>query len=104
MGGGRMEVTNGQDWIIKYNGKNHRNQQCSQHCMISLVHKPSTPPVFDHLQYVKLEREGLGNLITWSTAQLTADSRYNSLFTFLSTATEKLENQNNFQRRGKSYL
>ena len=33
------------------------------------------------------------------------DSRYSSVFTFLSTATEKLENQlKQFQRRGKSYL
>jgi len=32
------------------------------------------------------------------------DSRRTSLFKFLSTATEKLENQNKFQRRGKSYL
>jgi len=37
------------------------------------------------------------------TADVT-DSRCNSLFTFLSTATEKLKNQNKFQRRGKSYL
>jgi len=39
-----------------------------------------------------------GNLNTWirGTADVT-DSRHNSLFTFLSTATEKLENQNKFQ-------
>jgi len=32
------------------------------------------------------------------------DSRHNSLFTFIVTVTEKLENQNKFQRKGKSYL
>ena len=32
------------------------------------------------------------------------DSRCNSLFTFLSSAREKVENQNRFQRGGKSYL
>ena len=32
------------------------------------------------------------------------DSRCNNLFTFVVTVTEKLENQNKFQRRGKSYL
>ena len=30
------------------------------------------------------------------------DSRHNSLFTFISTLTEKLENRNKFQRIGKS--
>ena len=30
----------------------------------SLVTRPSTPPVFDHLQYAKMEEEGLGNFIT----------------------------------------
>jgi len=37
------------------------------------------------------------------TADIT-DCRHNSLFTFQSTVTEKLENRNKFQRRGKSYL
>ena len=37
------------------------------------------------------------------TADVT-DSRRNSLFTFVVTVTEKLENRNKFQRRGKSYL
>ena len=32
------------------------------------------------------------------------DSRHNSLFTFLSIATEKLENRSKFQKRGKSHL
>ena len=32
------------------------------------------------------------------------DSRRNSVFTFLSTATEKLENRNKSERRGRSYL
>jgi len=32
------------------------------------------------------------------------DSKRNSLFTFVSTVTEKLENRNKFQSRGKSYL
>ena len=57
------------------------------------------PPVFDRLQYAKMEGEGLGN---FSTADVT-DSRCKSLFTFVSTVTEKLENRNKFQRRGKSY-
>ena len=35
----------------------------------SLVPRPSTPPVFDHLQYAKTEGEGLGNFIMWSTAR-----------------------------------
>jgi len=35
----------------------------------SLVPRPSMPPVFDCLQYAKMEGEGLGNFITWSTAQ-----------------------------------
>ena len=30
----------------------------------SLVPRPSTPPVFDRLQYAKTEGEGLGNFIT----------------------------------------
>ena len=37
------------------------------------------------------------------TADVT-DSRRNSLFTFVVTVTEKLENRKKFQRRGKSYL
>ena len=36
----------------------------------SLVPRPSTPPVFDRLQYTKMEGEGLGNFITWSVARL----------------------------------
>ena len=32
--------------------------------MGSLVPRPSTPPVFDRLQYAKTEGEGLGNFIT----------------------------------------
>jgi len=32
------------------------------------------------------------------------DSRHNSIFTFLSIATEKLENRNKFERGGRSYL
>jgi len=31
---------------------------------VSLVPRPSTPPVFDRLQYAKTEGEGLGNFIT----------------------------------------
>ena len=37
------------------------------------------------------------------TADVT-DSRRNSFFTFVVTVTDKLENRNKFQRRGKSYL
>ena len=37
------------------------------------------------------------------TADVT-DSRRNSLFTLVVIVTEKLENRNKFQRRGKSYL
>jgi len=38
----------------------------------SLVPRPSTPPVFDRLQYAKTEGEGLGNFIMWSAARLTS--------------------------------
>ena len=38
----------------------------------SLVPRPSTPPVFDRLQYAKTEGEGRGNFITWSAARLTS--------------------------------
>ena len=34
------------------------------HNMLPLVPRPSTPPVFDRLQYAKTEGEGLGNFIT----------------------------------------
>ena len=34
--------------------------------MASLVPRPSTTPVFDCLQYAKMEGGGLGNFITWS--------------------------------------
>ena len=37
------------------------------------------------------------------TADIT-DYRRNSLFTFVYTVTQKLENRNKFQRRSKSYL
>jgi len=61
------------------------------------------PPVFDRLQYAKMEGEGLGEFhhVIHGTADVT-DSRCKSLFTFVSTVAEKLENQNKFQRRGKS--
>jgi len=36
----------------------------------TLILRPSTPPVFDHLPYAKAEGEGLGNFITWSMARL----------------------------------
>ena len=36
----------------------------------SLVPGPSHRPVFDRLQYVKMEGEGLVNLTTWSTAHM----------------------------------
>ena len=39
---------------------------------ISLVPRPSTRPVFDRLQYAKMEGEGLGNFIMWSAARLTS--------------------------------
>ena len=35
----------------------------------NLFPRPSTPPVFDRLQYAKTEGEGLGNFITWSAAR-----------------------------------
>jgi len=46
--------------------------QTKQLVMISLVPRPFMLPVFDCLQYAKMEREGLGNFITWSTARLTS--------------------------------
>ena len=60
----------------------------------SLVPRPSTPPVFDHLQYAKTEgelRPGEFHHMIRGMADVT-DSRLNSLFTFVSTLTEKLEN------------
>jgi len=48
----------------------------------------------------KRRKKGWGISITWirGTADVT-DFRLNSLFTFVVTVTEKLENQNKFQRR-----
>jgi len=69
--------------------------------IISLVLRPSMPPVFDCLQYAKMEGEF--HHVICGMADIT-DSRRNSIFTFVSTVTEKLENRNKFQRRGKSYL
>jgi len=37
---------------------------------VSLVPRPSMPPVFDRPQYAKSEGEGIGNFITWSVARL----------------------------------
>ena len=31
----------------------------------SLIPRPFLPPVFDHLQYAKMEGEGLGDLVTF---------------------------------------
>ena len=31
---------------------------------LDLIPRPFPPPVFDHLQYTKVEVEGLGNLVT----------------------------------------
>ena len=39
-------------------------QTVATHRASRLVPRPSTPPVFDCLQYAKTEREGLGNLST----------------------------------------
>ena len=71
----------------------------------SLVPRPSTPPVFDRLQYAKNggRRPGKFHHVIRGTADVT-DSRRNSLFTFVFTVTEKLENRNKFQRIGTSYL
>ena len=58
------------------------------------------------LQYAKSEgelRPGQFHHMICGTVDVT-DFRRNSLFTFISTATQKLENQNKFQRRCKSYL
>ena len=42
---------------------------CTNSVQISLVPRPSPPPVFDRLQYAKTEGEGLVNLSMWSAAQ-----------------------------------
>ena len=55
----------------------------------------------DNLKLVR--RPGEFHHVIRATADVT-DSRRNSLFTFVSTVTEKLENRNKFERRGKSYL
>ena len=64
-------------------------------CVCSLVPRPSSPPVFDHLQYAKNGggRPGEFHHVICHTADVT-DSKRKSLFTFISTVTEKLENQN----------
>ena len=64
----------------------------------SLVSRPSPPPVFDLLQYTKTEGEGLMNLTTRSVAHMTSQ--------VLDTKTYylKLQKQDNFQLKGKSYL
>ena len=68
----------------------------------SLVPRPSTPLVFDHFLVCKNGgRPWEFHHVIRSTADVT-DSRHNSLFTFVVTVTEKLENRNKFQRRGKS--
>ena len=41
----------------------------------SLVPRPSTPPVFDRLQYAKMEGKSLGNFITWSRHDRQMSSR-----------------------------
>ena len=38
---------------------------CSDERMYSLGPRPSTPPVFDRLQYANTEGEGLGDLVTF---------------------------------------
>jgi len=57
----------------------------------SLVPRPSTPPVFDCLQYAKYRgrRPGEFHHMIHGKVDIT-DSRCNSLFTFVSTVTEKV--------------
>ena len=71
---------------------NHWNQtQLYTLLHTSLVPRPSTPPVL-LLAVCKNGGEGLGNRITWSVARLTSRILdHTSVFTFLSTVTEKLE-------------
>jgi len=45
------------------------HRYCCHAVYVSLVPRPSTPPVFNRLQYAKTEGEGLGNFITWSAAR-----------------------------------
>ena len=64
----------------------------------SLIPRPSTPPVFDHLQYAKTAEKALA-----CDPQDSLRYRF-YIFTFPSIATEKLENQIKFHRRGRSYI
>ena len=47
----------------------NRGMQAAQDIYGSLVARPSPTPVFDRLQYAKMEGEGLMNLTTWFAAQ-----------------------------------
>ena len=70
------------------------------------VHK-SSRSIFDRLQYAKTEREGQGLTygvsyhVIRGTHDVT-DSRHKKIFTFISP--EKLNKQDKFQSRDKSYL
>ena len=70
--------------------------------IISLVPRPSAPPVLIAYGMQKNggRRPGESYHVIQSTADI-MDSRCNGLFTFLSTAIEKLDK---FQRRSRSYL
>ena len=60
----------------------------------NLVPRSSTPPVLDHMQCSMQKRRDKAwefHHMICGTADI-ADSKCNSLFAFLSTATEKLEN------------
>ena len=58
---------------------------------VSLVPRPSPAPVFDRYHVIR------------GTAVVT-DSRHGDIFTFISSATEKLKKQDKFQLKDKSYL
>jgi len=69
-----------------------------QGAQYGLIPRPFTLPVFDPLHYVKVEGEGPGEFhhVICGTVDVT-ESRCNSIFTFVSTVTEKLENRNKFR-------
>ena len=71
--------------------------------MHSLVPRPSPAPVFDCMQYAKTEprRPGESYHVIRATGDVT-DSTHGGIFTFLSSATEKLKKQDKFQPRDKS--
>ena len=69
--------------------------------IISLVPRPSAPPVLIAYSMQKYREKARGILSRDCSMADVMDSRFNGLFTFLLTAIEKLDK---LQRRSRSYL